>query len=426
MATAKDWTVMVYMAGDNNLDSAGVVDLKEMKKVGSTNAINVIVQFDREGKNSSTNRYYIRKGGTIDKDKVASLGETNMGDPKVLEDFVAWGAKDYPAAHYMLVLWNHGAGWDDANIYQGDVFSGAAPPVSRKKQTLSASRGSTRGLQPVRFAMARAAVTRTRRALFRTTVEKAVTNRAIAFDDQAQDFLDNVELKRVMMRITKILKRPIDILGMDACLMSMMEVAYQMRAVANYSVGSEESEPGEGWPYDLILKKLAADPGMAPEDVTKLIVKQYLASYTSGDNVTQSAVRPANLKPLASAVSGLGKSLSAALANSSLRSTIMTARAQVQEYSRPYDDYCDLLDLCELLENGVNDSGVRAACNAVKASAPDVIVVSGYKGSSVSKSRGLSIYFPKRKISPLYKTLDFTKTSAWDEFLKAYIAGLGR
>jgi hypothetical protein len=34
MVTEKRWTVMVYLAGDNNLDSAGVGDLKEMKKVG--------------------------------------------------------------------------------------------------------------------------------------------------------------------------------------------------------------------------------------------------------------------------------------------------------------------------------------------------------------------------------------------------------
>ena len=131
-ATEKQWTVMVYMAGDNNLDGAGVVDLEEMKKVGSTNQLNVIVQFDRQGKDQATNRYYVRKGGPVARDVVESLGETNMGDPKVLEDFVTWSAKHYPAKHTLLVLWNHGAGWDDANLYEGDVFSGALPPSRGK------------------------------------------------------------------------------------------------------------------------------------------------------------------------------------------------------------------------------------------------------------------------------------------------------
>ena len=30
------WTVMVHLAGDNDLDSAGAVDLGEMKQVGSS------------------------------------------------------------------------------------------------------------------------------------------------------------------------------------------------------------------------------------------------------------------------------------------------------------------------------------------------------------------------------------------------------
>jgi hypothetical protein len=92
----KQWTVMVYLAGDNNLESAGVIDLNEMKRAGSSDQVNVIAQFDRQGKNIATKRYYIRKAGTLAKDVVGSLGETNMGDPHVLEDFIQWGAKNYP------------------------------------------------------------------------------------------------------------------------------------------------------------------------------------------------------------------------------------------------------------------------------------------------------------------------------------------
>ena len=82
--TEKQWTVMVYLAGDNNLDSAGVIDLKEMKKVGSSDRINVIAQFDRQGKDLSTNRYYIRKGSTLPKDIVGSLARRIWGTPVYL------------------------------------------------------------------------------------------------------------------------------------------------------------------------------------------------------------------------------------------------------------------------------------------------------------------------------------------------------
>jgi hypothetical protein len=57
-----DWTVMVYLAGDNSLDGAGVADLQEMKKVGSSASVNVIAQFDRAGSRGTTKRFYLRKG----------------------------------------------------------------------------------------------------------------------------------------------------------------------------------------------------------------------------------------------------------------------------------------------------------------------------------------------------------------------------
>ncbi|MBN1626985.1 MAG: peptidase C11 [Deltaproteobacteria bacterium] len=422
----KQWTVMVYMAGDNNLDGAGVIDLMEMKKIGSTSGLNIIVQFDLQGKNKSTNRYYIQKRGSLAGDIVARLGETNMGDPKVLENFVAWGAKNYPSMHYLLVLWNHGAGWDDANLYEGDVFGGALPPVSRKRQPMPARKTTRRGAKALPFTIARAALSRTRRALFSTSVATAMSARAIAFDDQAQDFLDNLELKKVMRRVRKILKKPVDILGMDACLMSMIEVAYQMRDLAAFTVGSEETEPGDGWPYDRILKTLASRPYMTPDGLSKEIVKQYLASYSASDNVTQSALRLADLKNMIRDIDALGGALKAALSDEAKKAAIMTVRAGAQEYSRPYDDYCDLLDLCGRLEKVVKDSAVRDACSHVAKAAGAAIIASGYKGTAVDGSRGISIYFPKRRISPLYNRLDFTRASSWDEFLKSYIISIGR
>ena len=133
------WTIMVYLAGDNNLDGAGATDLMEMKKVGSSAAINVVAQFDRSGNKGTTKRYMLRKSTTLQADVVGDLGETNTGDPAVLKDFLTWGIKTYPAQHYLAVLWNHGAGWDDSNLYAGDYFSGEAPPaVVHKGYTLDA------------------------------------------------------------------------------------------------------------------------------------------------------------------------------------------------------------------------------------------------------------------------------------------------
>ena len=77
--TTRNWTVMVYMAGDNNLDSAGVVDLKEMKKVGSTEQINILVQFDRAGRREATNRYCVQKGVPLARMRCRSRGDEHGG-----------------------------------------------------------------------------------------------------------------------------------------------------------------------------------------------------------------------------------------------------------------------------------------------------------------------------------------------------------
>jgi hypothetical protein len=152
---------LLYLAGDNNLDSAGAVDIAELKRVGSNDEVNLLAQFDRAGARTKTMRYYLRKGTSLAKDAVQSLGETNMGDPKVLEDFLTWGLGRYPAQHYVVVLWNHGSGWDDTNVYvDGEAFGSTPPPVTRKGSLIT-GRGR-RGAVPM--AVARAGVKRARRA----------------------------------------------------------------------------------------------------------------------------------------------------------------------------------------------------------------------------------------------------------------------
>jgi hypothetical protein len=421
----KQWTIMVYLAGDNNLDNAGVADLEEMKTIGSTDQVSIVAQFDRAGSKRLTNRYVLRKGTAVADDVVTALGETDTGDPAVLQDFITWAMTTHPARHYMLVIWNHGAGWDDSNLYGGDYFSGAAPPVVRKGKVIATGRVSA-SVEPVRMGTVRAAVKRARRSLFQPTVASMVSSRAIAFDDQAKDFLDNIELKRVLTDIRRRLQRKIDLLGFDACLMSMVEVAYQIRDSVSLICGSEEEEPNDGWPYDTILKALAARPSMAPPELARLIVGRYLASYKPRDGVTLAAANLAGIGALADAVNRLGSVLAPLLKDGRVRGAIMALRSQVQEYTAPYDQYCDLADLCDLLVRRVDDPGLERACRAVRAALGKVIIAAGAKGTNVAHSHGISIYFPKKTVSRLYPTLDFAKRGGWAAFVDAYTRSVSR
>ena len=418
--TEKEWTVMVYLAGDNNLDSAGVVDLKEMKKVGSTEQINVIAQFDREGKDIATNRYYIRKGGTLAKDVVGSLGETNMGNPRVLEDFIKWGIKNYPAEHYLVVVWNHGNGWNDENVYRV-ARNMMKLNIKRRGEVVLPAKGAQKDSVSIRRIRAIGGK-KFRHALFHTSIMKAITIRGIAYDDDAQDFLDNIEMKRLLASTKKILKRKIDILGMDACMMSMAEVVYQLRDSVSLTVGSEEVEPGDGWPYDRILAKLAKKPAMTPNELATTIVNEYVASYPANSGVTQSACDLSKAGLLASAVDQLADVLNSHLSDAAVRATVIECRLQTQAYDTP--DYIDLYDFCGLLESKTGFDDIRAACSAVKnmIQRDGVVIRSGYKGKNVKHSNGLSIYFPQKSLSSLYATLDFTKKTSWGKFLERCIS----
>ncbi len=400
----KKWTVMVYLAGDNNLDHNGVIDLNEMKKTGSTSDINVIAQFDRAGAGVPTRRYFLKKATSLDSDAVQSLGETDSGSPDALLDFINWGVAGYPADRYLLVLWNHGQGWDDTDIYAGERGSGA--------RLLRSSR--------------------IRHALFKSSVVEAAKlasgdgkiARAILLDDNAKDFLDNLEMKKVLKAAKKLIGRKLDIVGMDACLMSMAEVGYQMRDSVCYTVASEQTEPLDGWPYNTILAALSQNPSMTTDTVSKTIVQNYVTSYKgSSDAVTCSACNLAASSAFAGPVKTLASALKAGLTDAPTRTAISEARNRVQEYD--VNDNIDLVDYCRLLGKAAVPDVIKNACNNVITAlqySPGMVIASGYYGAALKGSNGVAIYFPTRTVSPLYAKLDFTKKTGWGTFLKKYVA----
>ncbi len=407
-ASPKKWTVMVYLAGDNNLDANGITDIAEMKKVGSSADLNIIAQFDREGAGKPTKRYYLRKGTTLTADEVQSLGETNTGQPGFLLDFIKWGANQYPADHYMLILWNHGQGWDDTDIFAGERVRGS--------RLLRSGR--------IRYAFFKSTVL----LAARLSTGNQKTARAILIDDDARDFLDSLEMKKVLMDAKTYLGRKIDIVGMDACLMSMAEVCYQMRNSVRYLIASEETEPLDGWPYDSILEQLAANTDSTPGNLSKIVVKKYIESYKyTGESVTQAACDLMKSEQFAGALKALSAALIAGLADTRIQNIIMNARNRVQEYM--VTDNVDLINLCQSLKKAGAPKAIADACDRVTGvvkKSPGFVISSGYSGSSMKNSNGIAIYFPARELSPLYARLDFPKKTGWGRFLKEYLAVSGK
>jgi len=399
----KLWTVAVYMAGDNDLDNNGKLDLAEMKKVGSTGDMNVVAQFDSLSAGSKTTRYEISKGpiAKLATDAKQKLGTQNTGDPQSLIDFIGWVAANYPAEHYLLVLWNHGQGWDDT-----DIFARSRSASSRLPRTDALHH-----------------------AFFRTSVMKAEKGsrpeimRAILIDDNSKDFLDNIEMKKVLQAAKTKLGQKLDIFGMDACLMNQAEVIYQVRANALFAVGSELTEPLDGWPYTDILSKLANNPSTTPAELAKIVVSDYIASYKSDPTpVTQSAVDVSKVEAVANAVDQLGQALLAAISDASVKDVVKFARFKTQQFDDNLHANVDLDHFCELVGAAQVPAAVKTAAASVRNALASYVIANGNQRKPVENARGVSIYFPTYDVSPLYSTnLDFAKQTSWTQFLNAFV-----
>lgn len=101
------WTVLVYMAADNDLSELIETDLEELKTGGSSTEVNVLILID-----TLNDSAYLK--AIVDSDLVTldDLGEVNMGDEETLAEFVDYSALNYPAEHMLLFFWDHGAGLD--------------------------------------------------------------------------------------------------------------------------------------------------------------------------------------------------------------------------------------------------------------------------------------------------------------------------
>ena len=372
-----EWTVMIYLDADNNLESAGINDINEMEIVGSSDDVNIVVQVDRipysvlaannqgyaddvsNGDWTNTRRYYI----TQDFDPYlinspligGDLGELNMGDPQTLVDFASWATTNYPANKYLLVIWNHGGG-------------------------------------------------------FRSP---AYTTKDIAWDDTSGgDKITMPELEDALFAISIQIGKKIDIVGMDACFMAMTEVAYQIKDYADILVASEESEPADGWPYDTILAQLVANPPISPEQLAVDIVNKYIYSYSSY-NVTQSAIDLSYMDTLSDQLSNLA--LAIMDDSLTLKSKYILASVSSQYYGDP--DFIDLYDFCNQLLAYSNSLEVKNIALNIQQTLNYAVLKSGYSGGNVSGSKGLSIYFPYIAYHYYYNYTNFSQNTFWDEML---------
>ena len=247
-----------------------------------------------------------------------------------------------------------------------------------------------------------------RHSLFLSTAGEIMSiqddeSRAICYDDTSMDFLDNQKLAQALDAAEKQTGRRLAVLGMDACLMSTVEVACQLRHYADYMVGSQEVEAADGWPYGPILRQLTERPAMSSRELSQLIVAEFGERYTSGYQHggwinTQSAIDLSLIEETVVKIRALSE-----LILDAYRTDFHTELAVLRgrQFAQSFRDK-DSLDARHLMQLVRDEYG---GTRKVKELADSIVehlalegsggpVIANFHGSACPNANGLSVYFP--------------------------------
>lgn len=357
-AQTKEWTILVFLNGHNNLDQFGEMNIKQMAQIGSSSEVNMVVQW-ASLKNKDTKRLFVEKNNIK---VVETMKPVDMGDYKELVEFVEWAHKKYPAKKYMIDVWNHGNGWHR-------IQSGEFKPQD------------------------------------------------ISYDDITGNKITTEQLGIAMEQVAKITGSKVELYASDACLMSMIEVATQMKDSVKYFAGSQDLEPGEGWAYHTFLGPLVKNPKMNGGELGKILSKEYLAAYSGGiygtQDVTFSVLDLAKLPQYLSSMKSLTQEMMGW--DSSGIKAAKEAMGNTQYFA--FDDYKDATDYLLLVGKARN---LKSLSKYHKAR--NDLVIANDVSKAFSRAKGVSIWIPMKydwdTYGDRYLDLEFHKETGWGNFLK--------
>ncbi|MBP7796889.1 MAG: hypothetical protein KA059_08965 [Elusimicrobiales bacterium] len=403
---AKELTVMVFINAKNNLEGAGLYNVNDMERVGSTDKVNIIAEFGRmngqdgdvhdDGDWIGLRRYYITKDTDtkVVKSSVVfkkeGTGAYDMGDFKSAIDFVKWTKQNYPAKRYMLVLWDHGTGWLDP----------------KREQAAESS-----------------------------------TTKGISFDDETGNYIATDEIGKIVKEVGGV-----DILAYDACLMQMAEVLDEVKDYTKVVIGSEETVPGIGYPYSLFLDAITKNPTMSNEDIGRVVVSSFKQLYTYVKQpATLSAVRSDKVKKFNSLMSDFATAAMAAdeidalkkAKNDVMRFDILGEQTDPQKKLSFFGDVYNFADIVStsISKNDEKSLNLRMKAEALKSFIKkDLVIATGSYGKdragrSMDLSYGVSVYLPPvdsrltlDKIDGIlqepYSKFKFNADTKWFDFVK--------
>ncbi len=362
----KEWSFLLFLNGNNNLASFGEMNLNQLETVGSSKDVNFVVQWG-DMNSTETKRMLMVKDS--DEDKITSpvvetLPRVDMGSYEELVKFVAWAKEKYPAKHYFIATWDHGSGWD------------------RKSRC-----------QP---------------------------HRGISFDDHSGNYITTEQLGLAMAQAAKIIGHKVDILGHDACLMSMVEIAAEVADSVDVHVASEELEPGAGWPYHLMAEGWVKNPKASALEVGKIFVEAYIKSpLLEGRELTLSALNLNETAGLTTALAALSKEITKLSAEKV--SVVRDAASSALGFSADGVDIGHWVD--KLMASQSQHEIASGSLKAVKTALGKYVATNG-TSEDMKDAQGVAVWIPvdgvkSKSTEETYSKLKFNKATNWLSAIKA-------
>ncbi len=418
--TGNTWTIMIYMAGDNNLSADMAYALEQISEIvnvkENSEKINLMVYYDSCAIGAPTlycdfsdlanpiykPAYLVEKGFEYkkrpdgDPESAAQINENSATIYSIL-NFVNWCVNDTKDV--------------DADV-DSDINLGRRAD---------------------------------KYALIFSGHSSAFQNISFLVDESSDYYMTIPKMSWALEQITRteqfkenplLLKQNIDVLGFDSCVMGMLELGYEFSKYAKTMVASEGNIPSAGWTYGKILTDLVCknenldEKQVAQRFVTRFINRQNKYAI-GGVSVDMAAWNLSVVGELVSATDNLGKKLNEILDNEeteqtiSLKKILLNCHWSCQSYL--FEQNVDLKDFCQMLyaeiaECDADDkNGLLKLCELVIEQIDKCILICGFSGGRYQYSNGISIYFPWTALSyygslKTYENLNaFTKTADRDE-----------
>ncbi len=433
------WTIMVYMAGDNNLSVDMAYAMQQIKEfaAGDSNRVNLFVYYDgksaaiptlycdfSDSKNPKHVRSFMVKNKLY---PVEPIANENAADKRSILNFVDWCVNKAPhkdngeartgrkANRYSLIFSGHSMGFQDIGMFRDE------------------SADKTLTMDEMNWLLQR--ITRSQDELL----------------EEIKD--ENYDDEYYAAATTEIVGQKLDILGFDSCVMGMLEVGCQFNNVAKTMIASEGSVPSAGWTYAKILGNLASDSIDTPiNEVTANFVSEFVRSQDSytigGVAVDMAAWDLSKLDGLNDEFQGLAETLLKCFENkgSTLYRQMERALLQVHWKCQSYmlEQNVDLGDFCELLKEECGSlmkeiggdsipvlEEIETRCEGVLRELNNAVILSGFSGGKYQYSNGISLFFPWSQAAydvsrENYEGLHFVANtgagSSWNKFLHKYLS----